>query len=197
MNTKTVTTIVLVLILSQSVRAQGNFQYDQQSADEAQYQEGGLALGLQPLGQSFQPTLNAVDFIRIYVYGGALGDGTLLINLRSDSIAGTILASTALVTVSATTAGFVNFLFDNPVPVTPGLTYYFQPVVVSGGGWGINQSLFYHYSGGMLFANGVGSPNQDLWFREGIVVPEPSTVSMILFGGVAMLAARLRRRHRA
>jgi len=68
------------------------------------------------------------------------------------------------------------------VSVTPGETYFFQPFFVSGGGgWG-TLAARYGYPSGTAFFNGTSSPNIDLWFREGIVVPEPSSAWLVLLG---------------
>jgi hypothetical protein len=69
------------------------------------------------------------------------------------------------------------------VTVTPGQTYYFQVVEQSGDDtWGITGDPDYRYPGGTLFLNGVAVPHSDLWFREGIVVPEPSSMMLLLLG---------------
>jgi hypothetical protein len=62
------------------------------------------------------------------------------VNLRSDSITGTILATTASVFMpdgfgTGANRGYTNFFFSTSVSLTPGTTYYFQPVVQSGDVW--------------------------------------------------------------
>jgi hypothetical protein len=192
MKVKTRTTIFALLLPIWSACGQGVFQYDQQSADESSLREGTAGLSEQPLGQSFTPLLSSVGFIRIFLSGGAFGDGLFHINLYSDSITGTLIASTEAVTVTLATQGFVNFFFDNPVSVIPGMTYYFQPAVQVQGGndWATSSSQFYNYPGGAAFLNGVSSPTVDLWFREGIVVPEPSAAALVLIGSVVLLYVR-------
>src|SRR6266404_164790 len=148
---KAVSHVAALVLLSVTAYAQGTFVYDQQSADENQYLEGGYALGQQPLGQSFTPSLDAVGFIRIYVSGGS--SGTFLMNLRSDSIIGTILGTSS--PLSLTLGGASTFVFPAPVTVTPGTTYYFQPVIQSSvGGYGTFVAA-YNYSGGMAFVDGL------------------------------------------
>ena len=179
--------VIAIVSVAFSLHAQGTFVYDQQSADEAHYQDGGAALGQQPLGQSFTPSLEAVGFIRVYVYGGG-GSGTFVMNLRSDSVTGSILASSSPVTL--TTAGPSDFLFPTPVAVTPGSTYYFQPVFQTGtGGWGVFIAP-YNYSGGIAFVDGSAVPTKDFWFREGILVPEPGSVALLLLGGGFLFCMR-------
>jgi hypothetical protein len=90
------------------------------------------------------------------------------------------------------TRGYVNFFFPIPVAVTPGVTYYFNPVVQSGDNWDI-VGYNYGYAGGTAYFKGVADPLEDLWFREGIVVPEPSSALLISIGAGALVYVR--RRH--
>jgi hypothetical protein len=187
----------LLLCLPICAHAQGTFSYDQQSADEANLIEGGVAIqSNQPVGQSFTPTFSSVGFIRLWLYDGAFPNGapgTMYLNLRSDSINGTILGSTGLVALPANSTGFTDFLFGSPVSVQPGSTYYFQPVLQDSLSRGLNQAN-YAYSGGTLLLNGVPDPQgHDLWFREGIIVPEPSNIALAL-SGLACFAVLIRRR---
>jgi hypothetical protein len=186
---------ILVISLAAGIAdGQGMFQYDQQSADEGNLLEGSLSIGSsQPTGQSFTPTLPAVDFIRLFLFDATFANtssGTLLINLRVDSIIGPILSESESVVLAPGFGGTVNFFFSTTVPLNPGNIYYFQPVIVSGNSWGVNRSQFYNYSGGTAFGNGVASPTVDLWFREGIVVPEPSATVLVLIGSGMFLYVR-------
>ena len=46
---------------------------------------------------------------------------------------------------------------------------------------------YYNYTGGTAFSQGVPSPDgTDLWFREGSVVPEPSTLPLAVIGAGAL-----------
>jgi hypothetical protein len=77
--------------------------------------------------------------------------------------------------------GYPNFVFLNPVPLTPAVSYYFQPVLESGDAMIVAGDGGYKYPGGTMFIQ--GSPAlQDLWFREGIIVPEPSSAWLALVG---------------
>jgi hypothetical protein len=170
-----------------SMLAQGVFIYDQQSATEATG-GGGVAViqSLQPMGQSFIPTNSSVGFIRLFTGDTSLNGlgATLFVKLLQDSIIGSVLGSTDPVLMPDGFSGYVNFFFSTPVAVTPGTTYYFQPVVHSGDTWEV-VTYNYGYTGGTAFFNGVANSFNDLWFREGIVVPEPSSVALMIFGGVA------------
>jgi hypothetical protein len=110
--------------------------------------------------------------------------GTFLINLRSDSVTGTILGSTASVVLPNSTFRAVDFIFNTGLIVTPGTTYYFDITKQSGdNSWTANAYL-YNYGNGTLFLNGLpDSSGNDLWFREGIIVPESSSAALLLLGG--------------
>ena len=178
----------LVFLTAATACAQGIFIYDQQSSDES-----GLFLGSVNInnasnpGQSFTPSLSVVGFIRLYLEDGTPQDllgATFQINLRSNSVSGPIISSTAPVTLLNGISGAVNFFFNNPVSVTPGTTYYFDLTKQSGSDPWTANIYSYNYTGGTFFVFGAPDPfNRDLWFREGIyVVPEPSSVALVLVG---------------
>jgi hypothetical protein len=173
---------MLLMPISSRARGQGTFIYDQQSATETTGGGGAVSIqSNQPLGQSFTPTLSSIGFIRLFVEGG-LGT-SLYVNLRTDSITGPILGSTDLISFGGTFAGYSNFFFSTSVTVIPGATYFFQPVLQSGGGAVVAYNG-YNYPGGNAFEQEVSLPSIDLWFREGIVVPEPSSLSLLIGSGV-------------
>lgn len=188
--------LAALLLLPVAGHTQGTFIYDQQSSVEGNYSLDFLDIRTgEPLGQSFTPTLlESVGFIRIMLNDDTQGNtlpGTICINLRSGSIDGPLLASTEPVLVPAGTHGPVTFYFAESVFVINGATYYFQPWVQNGNAWGCNVGA-YNYTGGMAFNNGLAFPGGDLWFREGIVVPEPSA-GLLLMVGIGTLAWARRR----
>jgi hypothetical protein len=170
------------------VQGQGTFIYDQQSATESTGGGGGVSIqSNQPLGQSFTPALSSIGFIRLFI--GAASGTTLYVNLRTNSITGPILDSTDFVAFSNAAQGYTNFFFSKPVALVPGTTYYLELGLQSGGG-SIIAYNGYNYAGGNAFEQGVSLPSIDLWFREGIVVPEPSSLSLILGSGVLFYVRR-------
>jgi hypothetical protein len=182
-----VTAVIFITAMSLGhVQAQGTFIYDQQSVvNDFAFAEGIQTIqSAQPIGQSFTPSLNAVGFVRLALVDSALNavGATVYVNLRSGSITGPILASTEPVGMPDNYGGATTFIFSNPVPVVPGTMLYFQPVVQSGDAWGIYHDRHYDYSGGTAFARGQPSLDYDLWFREGIYIPEPSSRSLLLIG---------------
>ncbi len=168
---------------------QGTFIYDQQSATETT--GGGSAVTIQsnqPIGQSFTPSFPFVGFIRLDLFDGSPSNNlgaTLYVNLRSGSITGTVLGSSGSVSLPDGlgrfgTPAYIDFYFFNPISVSPGTPYYFQPVVQSGDTWGL-VSYHYNYPGGTAYSQGNPFLSDDLWFREG-VVPEPSSIALLSLG---------------
>jgi hypothetical protein len=184
---------------------QGLMQVDQQSADENTTGEGGINLATnQPLGQSFTPTLSAVDFVSLQLSDVNWGNGTgatVYVELLANSITnGTPLDSTAPVFLpdgfgvgGVGVGGITNFFFPTSVSLTPGTTYYLRPVLQSGDPGFIVTDNIFHYSGGTAYANGAPmNLGEDLWFREGVIVPEPTTIALVLFGSMTWLFVRRR-----
>jgi hypothetical protein len=186
----------MVLAFSTSAPyGQGTFIYDQQSDTNETVPGGGSPIqqGSPLIGQGFTPTLPGIDFIRLKLTDANWTNGlgaTVFVNLRSGSIGGSIIASTAPVTFADAFTGTPNFLFSATVPLTPGTTYYFQPVVQSGDLWRALVSEF-NYPGGIAWSQGIGLPGADFWFREGIIIPEPSSAALLtLLGGSLLIYVR-------
>src|SRR5689334_4510580 len=125
---------VMILVASLTSRGQGTInQVDQLSTNII---EGTADWSAQPMGQSFTPSLSAVSFVdlRFFYSDGLNHSGSFLsVNLRSGSITGPILGSSGTVFVPSTFFGVTNFLFASPLAVTPGLTYFLQCQIQSGG----------------------------------------------------------------
>ncbi|TAL06411.1 MAG: PEP-CTERM sorting domain-containing protein [Verrucomicrobia bacterium] len=196
--------ITLVLGLQIAFRSttsgQGTFTYDQQSSTEAFPGEtGSIIQQSQPIGQSFTPGFSEVGFVRLRLadVGFTSLGATLFINLRSDSITGAVLSASAPVDIpngfGLSTNGYVNFFFTNAIPVTAGLTYFFQPIVQIGDPVQLGGHNGFGYAGGMAYVLGAPITPNDFWFREGTYnVPEPSSVSLVLIGFGALIHRRKR-----
>jgi len=186
-----------------SLHAQGTFVYDQQSSTESAPAESNARIPTDaPLGQSFTPSLTAVGFIRLDLYDVVNNNGKgaiVYVNMRADSITGTILGSSSPVSLpdgfGVNGGGFTSFLFQNAVVVTPGTIYYFDIATQTGSDTlGVRRFLLgTDYTGGTEFLSGQPG-GDDLWFREGIVVPEPSSISLLLLGSGAFFWIRKLRR---
>jgi hypothetical protein len=178
---------------------QGVLFFDQQSSTNEIPNPflGTVIQQFAPLGQSFTPTLTSIGFVRLKLYDGNSGNGigaTLVVNLRSNAITGSILAQTISVTLTDGFAEVVSFVFPMPVTLTPGTNYFFEPVVQSGDSWKVDLGP-YNYPGGTTISQGLSIPGSDLWFREGIIVPEPSSALLIVIGAT-VLVRQFRKRQR-
>ena len=164
------------------------YLYDQQSStDEISTPPGTFQLP--PIagygdGESFAPAFTSVGFIRLMLYPlGPRQSGFIYCNLRSSSIFGPIIGTSESVLLADNFSGALTLQFANPVSVTPGSTYYFEAVVDHSWAAGIGQ---YNYPGGSLFL--AGTPEAvNFWFREGIIVPEPSAAAFAILGAAALL----------
>jgi len=173
----------IIIFASQTACAQGTLVFDQQSTDGSTFFEGGVLYGQHPV-QSFVPTLDSLGFVTLYLMVDDVRNAT--INLRAQSATGPILGSTLPISRSAFT-GQATFYFETPVALVPGTTYFLEPITQLGGGY-LNASPLYNYPGGALLGG-----DYDLWFREGIVVPEPATGSVALLAAAVTLRSRSRR----
>ncbi len=174
---------------------QGTFVLDQESTNLV---EGALGLQSgQPMGHSFTPSFSSVGVVALNLYDGDTlhtAGATVFVNLRWNSITGPILGVSDPVFMPNNFFGITNFVFSTPVAVVPGVTYYFQPLVQSGDGWG-SYLTDGSYPGGTAIAGGLPISDRNLWFREGIV-PEPSSAVLFL-SGVALAACRRLRNARS
>lgn len=196
MITRLLSGVPILALASIGSYGQGNFNYDQQSSTY----EAPLAYGSGPTiqsalpstGQSFTPALPAIDFIRLKFQDGDPADGlgaTIYLNLRSTSITGPILATTDSVSMANGFSGVANFFFPNTIPLSAGTAYYFDLGLQSGGTWNADVEGF-SYAGGEAYSKGLPSPGSDYWFREGVIVPEPTSTALLLMGTAIFLYRR-------
>ena len=132
------TASLFFILAAVSSYGQGTIVYDQQSSIEGNNGEGAYDIqSNQPMGQSFTPAFSSVGFIRLRLLDGNFGGGgaSVYVNLREDSIAGNILASSLQVSMPDGFTGFADFFFSTPVTVNAATTYFFQPVIQSGDPW--------------------------------------------------------------
>jgi len=150
--------------------------------------------------QSFIPALSAIGFVQLEfedVPGNGNSGATVYVNLWAGSPntnSATLVSSTTPVYMpdgfinGFYYTGVTNFNFSTPLTLTPGQTYYLQPVVLSGDDpWAI-MTIGDNYPNGQLFEKGLGF-STDLWFREGVVsVPEPTALALIGLSGILAYA---------
>ncbi len=176
---------IMLVLVAYCSRGQG-FIYDQQ-VNNINSPSGFSNIVPDPSGQSFVPSLTSVGFVQFYLRDEFFNDSvgaTIYVNLLSGSITnGTLLGTTVPVSLPDNFVGATNFIFSSLISVTPGTTYYLQPVIQSGEDFPIGILSGSSYSSGTAFFQGIAQPGSDLWFREGVLaVPEPSAISLILLG---------------
>jgi hypothetical protein len=204
-------TAAVFVAASLQTHAQGALVYDQQSATNPVGVVGngnadGLDIQTDPLTQSFIPTLSAIGFVQFELAdfaGNGNNGATVYVNLWTGSPninSAILLGSTAAVYMpngfmnnDLGLAGVTNFWFSTPITLTPGQTCYLQPVVQSGDNpWDI-ITIGDTYSNGRLYGRGAFfQPSTDLWFREGVSVPEPTALALIGLSGLLALKRRFK-----
>ncbi len=174
---------IALALVACCARGQGTLQYDQQVNPLT---PPGVFQNIipDPSGQSFIPTLSSVGFAQFdFTDAGFNGLGaTIYVNLWSGSLAtGTLLGESEAVSMPDGFTGASTFFFTTPVTVTPGTAYYLQPIIQSGDSFEIGVGGL-TYPNGQAYFQGTAHPNLDMWFREGVVVPEPSILSLSILG---------------
>jgi len=186
----------ILVLAAYGAYGQGTLVFDQQ-VNPLTAPGGFQNIVPDPSGQSFIPTFSSVGFVQFYFTdagNNSLGS-TIAVNLWSGSIGtGTLLGTSASVSMPDLFTGQSTFFFTAPIDLNPGTTYYFQPVIQSGDPFQIGVGGL-TYPNGQAYFQGTAHPNLDIWFREGIVVPEPSIFSLSILGlfGFCVLSRSQRR----
>ena len=178
-------------------RCQGTFVYDQQSStNEVPTGLDPYIQSSEPIGQSFVPALSSVGFVRFFVSDSIFPVGspaTIYVNLLSGSITGAVMGATSPLALPGGYSDYTTFFFPTAVTLSPGTTYYFQIVASSADDWRTRLVGVLGFNG-TPYVNGVpyGNGSYQLWFGEGIVVPEPSLPLALLTGGTVLYLRRKR-----
>jgi hypothetical protein len=154
-----------------------------------------------PMGQSFTASAPQLTFVHLSIapeYGASL-----TVQIRSGSISGPILGTSALVTTNAGPIGSsplpIPFSFPELVHLTVGGQFVIAVIPGNGESSGLVGSSggpFSSYAGGDQILGEIAQPGNDLWFDEGSDVPEPSTCLLLFLGCSFVLGVRQRRRFR-
>ena len=171
---------------------------DQASGDTNEFISQLTQMPDNQIAQSFTPSLSAVGFVQFIELVPFLPRNdqvTFMVNLRAGAYDGPILGSTEPVVLFRGPIQIGTFYYTANIPVTPGLLYFFEPVLLSAGFVDIGIKFPSSYPGGDAWNNGLQGMG-DYWFREGIVVPEPCMVWLASLGIGALVRHRRVRRKR-
>lgn len=157
------------------------------------------------LAQSFVPEESSLDFVYLTLTdpSTATNGSSALVKILEGSLNGDILGVSETLFFEdcfnfeggpncGIAGGFpveARFDFTESVLLSPGTTYVIQIDHVSGDGLGVGMTNADSYPPGGAWVDGSFQSVGDLWFREGLFVPEPST--WLLLGlGATMLCRR-------
>jgi hypothetical protein len=163
--------------------------------------------------QDFQQTNNAVPaqlYVTILEPTPSGGGQQTAAAFLQNPLGGTVIGQSLIVTLqpgfgqSSLLGGLTTFNFSSAVPLTPGTPYALQVHLLTAGNWAFLDNAgsppFYsnvtYYAGGgngFILGNPNFAPEFDLYFQEGMTVPEPSTIALI---GTGLLGLLIRHRRR-
>jgi hypothetical protein len=154
-----------------------------------------------PFGQSFTPSLPSLYGVQIVVSPATLGPlpSDLEVEIRADTIAGTILGTASDPSYTSATPlflgfSFANFDFGSSIALTPGNLYVIDVIAPTTSVLLEGPDIPNPYPGGTAIGFGTPQPTFDFYFSEG-PVPEPSPVVLLASAvGAAMWFHRRRQR---
>jgi hypothetical protein len=171
--------------------------------DQSQPMTLDFGLGVQfftPIGQSFTPTLNGIDFA---IFGleffPADGPNVLRVEVRT-GVNGTLLGISNPVSPLSSSFTEVQFDFPSTVPLTANQKYSLILAVQNPGlnSYGLQVGPDNSYQGGRLIEFGAEQTlPQQSFFKEGVfsqAVPEPSSLVLSNMGLLCIIYLRYRLR---
>lgn len=167
--------------------------------DQSQWVGGfvGSNDAAQHIGQSFTPTFTGLNFIEFSLGSSSGGPLTAFVNLRDSSngnnFSGNILGTSQTVAFSGTALQDLEFNFASIINLTPGALYVAE--IVFSGRWLADATNSNPYAGGTAIDGLSPGPlaSIDLVFREGLNVPEPTSLALVCMAALGLAAARRRR----
>ncbi|NOT00505.1 MAG: PEP-CTERM sorting domain-containing protein [Phycisphaerales bacterium] len=163
------------------------------------------------MGQTFIPSLSSVDFVELQMFDAShdSNGGSVFVRIREESMSGDVVGTSPIVFLEdcfqfpagpgcgmiATVVAPVRFGFIDSVPLTAGQSYLIEVIHAGGDLLGVAFGLRNQYMKGAGFYDGSEgfSAGVDLTFREGVIVPEPTSVALLAAGVLAAVGGRWRR----
>ena len=148
----------------------------------------------QSAGQSFTPSLSAIDFFGANLFSAGVSTVQLSL-LAGTNMIGTPIATSPSYVLTNLSVEPVEFRFPSTVALTPGIPYTARLDLLAGDSYRLEFSLANPYPLGFAFDQfNRAVPTVDWVFWEGLApVPEPS-FSLLIGGTLLVLARRLRPR---
>jgi hypothetical protein len=179
-----VSTWIFWLVLSVICEAAPLLLVDQQNTTS----DARFFSGQNRIGQSFTPTLPAVDAVELNLGSLSGLSSTIFVNLRSglagpDGLDGAILATSNSVLMPPDTPNEMrHFDFPSRILLTPGALYVFEIVGNSGHAGALSTGDNYPRGSALKeFSAGF-----DMIFAEGLHVPEPRSMVLLAAAFVAL-----------
>lgn len=158
-----------------------------------------------PLGQFFVPQAERLDSVELRFKdldrSQPAGQSEIVaVHLHQGGSLDPVVASSLPVVVDRVGFGErleLTFQFEETVPLRAQSSYFFEVVHVDGEAFlGLNYYLDNPYPPGAMLIAGLDWSGNDLWFKTGYSIPEPSTAVLFVMGGVLLLTEHLRRGQR-
>ena len=190
-----IATVALCVVVANVKLIGQGLLVDQASGTLSEFVPNGVIVPDNQIAQSFTPSLSAVGFVQ---FSDLISDNSssvvVVVNLRQGAYNGAIVSSTDPIVLFNKFTQISTFYFPDNIAVTPGRLYFFEPVLQSSGHLDFGYKSPSTYDRGDLFGNGVPSGGAaDLWFREGIVVPEPSSIWFLVLASLGLICRRIAR----
>ncbi|GEM_PF-6146027 len=156
-----------IVFLLVSVAISDDYTWDQTN-DSLPPGSGYGIVSASPIGQEFLPDSNSLGVVQLQICNPT-GAADLMVSVYSDSITGTLIASSDTVSIPVGHDDLVTFLFS-PVAIVPATQYVMEIVQIRGDSFvRCAYSSSSTYPLGRLILGGTPEESEDFWFREGIL----------------------------